>query len=250
MSEQSTSLLATSREPGHSRDARRLRREGLVLGTVYGGGKDPVSFQIDARTCAHALAHARAVIDLQIDVRPANPWCSRSASVTPSAGDDAHRPAARRPRQADPGSGDVELIDVDELRRQGRAASSRTRSREVTVEAKPTTSPTSIQHSIAGLEIGGTVTLGELKRSAGVTIIGDPDPVIATLSAPRRGMLTRTDGELELETEVVGEGEPRLRPRATPKPPPPTASSSAAAHRCRCCIAASAHRRLVDSRPR
>ena len=60
MSEQSTSLLATSREPGHSREARRLRREGLVLGTVYGGGKDPVSFQIDASRLRNALARAGA----------------------------------------------------------------------------------------------------------------------------------------------------------------------------------------------
>ena len=67
MSEQSTSLLATRREPVSSRDARRLRREGLVLGTVYGGGKDPVSFQIDARVLRNALAHSGAVIDLQID---------------------------------------------------------------------------------------------------------------------------------------------------------------------------------------
>ncbi len=29
--------------------ARRLRRSGKVPGVVYGGGEDPVSFEVDAR---------------------------------------------------------------------------------------------------------------------------------------------------------------------------------------------------------
>ena len=88
MSEQSTSLLATSREPGHSREARRLRREGLVLGTVYGGGKDAASFQIDARTLRTALARAGSVIDLQIDGSTAEPVVLKERCPSP-------RPAGR-----------------------------------------------------------------------------------------------------------------------------------------------------------
>src|SRR5579863_6858444 len=90
MSEQSTSLLATSREPGHSREARRLRREGLVLGTVYGGGKDPVSFQIDARTLRNTLAHSSAVLDLQIDEGKAEPVVVKERVRHPVSGETVH----------------------------------------------------------------------------------------------------------------------------------------------------------------
>ncbi len=106
MSEQSTSLLATSREPGHSREARRLRREGLVLGTVYGGGKDPVSFQIDARTLRNTLAQAGAVIDLQIDGAAAESVVLKERVRHPVSGETMHVDLLRvdlEGRHPDPG---------------------------------------------------------------------------------------------------------------------------------------------------
>jgi len=64
---ESTALKVAPREPGGSRQARRLRREELVLGVVYGGGDDPVSFQVPARELRHALADAGAVLDLSVE---------------------------------------------------------------------------------------------------------------------------------------------------------------------------------------
>ncbi|HWD69078.1 MAG TPA: 50S ribosomal protein L25 [Solirubrobacteraceae bacterium] len=205
MSEQSTSLLASSREPGHSRQARRLRREGLVLGTVYGGGKDPVSFQIDARILRNTLAHASAVLDLQIDSAAAEPVIVKERVRHPVSGATMHVDLLRvdldkliqAPVQ-------VELIDIDESDvKVGGVLEHSIQS--VTVEAKPNDIPDVITHSIAGLEIGGTVSLGEIKAPAGVTIIGDPELVLAAIRTSRSMMAA--EDELELETEVVGEGE-------------------------------------------
>jgi len=87
MSEQSTALTVTRREPAGSRSARRLRREGIVLGTVYGGSKEPVSFQIDARVLRNALAHSGAVIDLQVDGSAAEPVVLKERVRHPVTGD-------------------------------------------------------------------------------------------------------------------------------------------------------------------
>ncbi len=204
MSEQSTSLLATSREPGHSRQARRLRREGLVLGTVYGGGKDPASFQIDARTLRNALAHSGAVIDLQIDGAAVESVVLKERVVHPVSGLTMHIDLLRVDlNTAIEAQVSLELIDTEDTDVKIGGVLENT-VREVTVEAKPGDIPDVIQHSIAGLEINGTVTLGELKAPAGVTIIGDPELVIAAIRTPRS--MAALD-ELELETEVVGEGE-------------------------------------------
>jgi large subunit ribosomal protein L25 len=205
MSEQSTSLLATSREPGHSREARRLRREGLVLGTVYGGGKDPASFQIDARTLRNALAHSGAVIDLQIDGKAADSVVLKERVRHPVSGETMHIDLLRVDlKKAIQTQVALELIDIDDsdVKIGGVLDNS---IREVTLEAVPTAIPDVIQHSIAGLEFGGTVTLGEIKAPEGTTIIGDPDLVIAAMRTSR-SMLAESGDELELETEVVGEG--------------------------------------------
>ncbi len=207
MSEQSTSLLATRREPGHSREARRLRREGLVLGTVYGGGKDPVSFQIDARTLRNALAHAGAVIDLQIDGSISEPVVLKERVRHPVSGATMHVDLLRvdltKPiQQPVP----LELTDVEESEVKVGGVLENT-VRELIVEAKPNDIPDLIQHSIAGLEVGGTVTLGDIKAPEGTTIIGDPDLVIAAIRTSRGMMAAEAAEEIELETEVVGEGE-------------------------------------------
>lgn len=209
MSEQSTSLLASSREPGHSRQARRLRREGLVLGTVYGGGKDPVSFQIDARVLRNTLAHSSAVLDLQIDSAAAEPVVVKERVRHPVTGETLHidllRVDLNRPIQAPV---TLELIDVDEsdVKNGGVLEHS---IQTLTVEAKPNDIPDAIQHSIAGLEMNGTVTLGEIKAPAGVTIIGDPELAIAAIRVPRSmaAFEAEVEAEFETEPELVGEGE-------------------------------------------
>ena len=207
MSEQSTALQVTRREPAGSRSARRLRREGIVLGTVYGGGKDPVSFQIDARILRNTLAHAGAVLDLTIDSDKAEPVVLKERVRHPVSGETMHVDLLRvdlsKPIQAQVA---LELIDVEESDvKVGGVLENPIR--EVTLEALPTAVPDVIQHSIAGLKVGVGLTLGEIVAPEGTKIIGDPDQVIATIRTSR-GMAAAADGEdgIELETEVVGEG--------------------------------------------
>ena len=64
---ETTALSVEPREPGGSREARRLRRTGKVPGVVYGGGEDTFAFQVDARVLRQALAHHGAVLELRID---------------------------------------------------------------------------------------------------------------------------------------------------------------------------------------
>ena len=62
MASQATKLTLNPREPGSSRATRRLRRDGRVPGVIYGGGSDPVSFEVDERELRHALAAQGAVV--------------------------------------------------------------------------------------------------------------------------------------------------------------------------------------------
>ena len=77
--------------------------------------------------------------------------------------------------------------------------------RELTIEALPTDIPDSIQHDVSELVIGDTVTLEAVTPPAGVTLLDDPETVIATLSPPR--LQLEEEPEIEEETELVAEGE-------------------------------------------
>jgi large subunit ribosomal protein L25 len=77
--------------------------------------------------------------------------------------------------------------------------------RELTVEALPTEIPDSLQHDVSALVIGDTVTLDALKPPSNVTLVDDPETVIATLTPPK--LQLEEEPELEEETELVGEGE-------------------------------------------
>ncbi|MDA8069546.1 MAG: 50S ribosomal protein L25 [Actinomycetota bacterium] len=203
MPQQSTSLSASRREPAGSRGARRLRRSGLVLGTVYGGGKEPVSFQVDARILRNALAHSGAVIDLQIDAGASEPVVLKERVRHPVSGETVHIDLLRvdlaRPIQQPVA---LELTDVEESDVKLGGVLEHT-VRELTVEAIPTAIPDVIRHSIAGLAVGSSVTLGEIVAPEGTAIIGDPELVVAAIRSSR-GMAAEAGTEIELETELVG----------------------------------------------
>ena len=88
-----TALKVVQREPAGSRATRRLRREGNVPGIVYGGGDDPVPFQVDARELRQALAHAGAVLDLSIDGAGATPVVLKAHAPPGQRSHDSCRPA-------------------------------------------------------------------------------------------------------------------------------------------------------------
>ena len=77
--------------------------------------------------------------------------------------------------------------------------------RELTIEALPTDIPDSLTHDVSTMEINDTITLEALTPPATVTLVDDPETVIATLTPPR--LQLEAEDEIESETEVVGEGE-------------------------------------------
>jgi large subunit ribosomal protein L25 len=200
----STTLAVTSREPSGSRSARRLRRDGHVPGIVYGGGKDPLPFSIDARDLRIALAHAGAVLDLQVDGQRGTPVVVKELVRHPVNGETMHLDLLRvRLDQAIQATVILDLTGAEDSPGVKSGGVLEQPLRELTIEALPNDIPDSIQHDVSALEIGDTVTLDAIAAPRGVTIIGEPDTAVATLSAPR--LQVEPDTEIEEETEVVGE---------------------------------------------
>jgi large subunit ribosomal protein L25 len=200
-----TKLDARLRTAEGSRAARRLRREGRIPGVLYGGGEDPIAFDVDARELRHALAAAGAVLDVAID-GSSSAAVVKHADHHPVRGETMHLDLLRvRLDVAIQATVGIELTGADQapgVREGGGVLEHITH--EVTIEALPAEIPESIVHDVSAMQIGDTVFLSAVTPPAGVTLVGDLDEmVIAILSAPR--LETETGEEIEQETERVGE---------------------------------------------
>jgi large subunit ribosomal protein L25 len=206
MASQSTKLSLTSREPSSSRATRRLRRAGQVPGVIYGGGADPVPFQVDERELRHALAARGAVLELAID-GSSTPAVLKDAHYHPVRGETLHVDFLRvRLDVAIHAVVMLDLVGAEEAPgvREGGVLEQVTR--ELNIEALPGDIPETIRYDVSHMQINETAALSAVTPPSGVTLLDDPDEtVIATLVPPTVDVEAEEEA-LEEETERVGEG--------------------------------------------
>jgi large subunit ribosomal protein L25 len=204
MAADQSTLTVHSREPDGSRAARRLRRSGRVPGVLYGGEGEALSFDVDARELRHALAASGAVLDLSIDGAKASPVVLKEAQRDPVRGETTHVDLLRvRLDTKIHAVVALELTGTEEAPgvKQGGVLEHVTR--ELNIEALPTSIPESIVFDVGAMEIGETVTLESVSAPEGVSLLDDLETVVAILSPPR--LQSEAEPEIESETGLVGE---------------------------------------------
>jgi large subunit ribosomal protein L25 len=78
---------------------------------------------------------------------------------------------------------------------------------EVLVRALPDAIPDGIEVDVSALEAGGVLHLSDVTAPAGVVLLGDPELVVASVTAPSRVEIAEEEGEeveAEVEPEIVG----------------------------------------------
>jgi large subunit ribosomal protein L25 len=206
MATQATKLTLTAREPASSRATRRLRRAGRVPGVIYGGGAEPVAFEVDERELRHALAARGAVLELAID-GDSTPAVLKDAHYDPVRGTTLHVDFLRvRLDVAIHATVLLDLVGAEDAPGTREGGVLEQVARELNIEALPGDIPESIQYDVSGMQINDTVTLSAVTPPRGVTLLDDPDEtVIATLVPPALDIDAEEEA-MEEETEVVGEG--------------------------------------------
>jgi large subunit ribosomal protein L25 len=205
MASQTTKLTVSPRSDQGSRGIRRLRRAGLIPGVLYGGGEDPVTFEVPERELRHALAASGAVVELQID-GAATPCVLKDRQVHPVRSETMHvdfvrvdlKVAIQSPVHVMLEGGE----DAPGVREGGVLAQT---AMELTVEALPNDIPEAITVDVSGLEAAGTLTLAEVAAPEGVTFVDDPETVVASITMPDTTDAGEGD-EIEAEVGVVGQG--------------------------------------------
>src|SRR3954452_23518347 len=202
----STTLTIEPRESSNSRATRRLRRDGRVPGVLYGLGDDPLTFSVAARDLRHALHGAGAVIELTGDGTGTTPAVLKDSQRHPVRGDVMHvdllRVDMNKPIQSPVA---VHIIGAEDAPGSKEGGVLEHVTREVNVEALPAEIPEFIEFDVSEMNINDTATLEQMQAPAGVTLLDDPETVIATLTPPR--VEVEPDEDLETETELVGDGE-------------------------------------------
>jgi large subunit ribosomal protein L25 len=206
MANDRATLKVAPRTEFGSRESRRLRREGMVPGVVYGQGGETRSFQVGARELEQILSEGHALLDLEVEGTDAVPVVIKEQQRHPVREDLQHIDCLQvRLDEAIQAEVAVELSGTEEAPgvREGGILEHVTR--EITIEALPTEIPDQITADVSWMAIGDTLQLSALTPPRGVAFVAEePEEVtLATLSPPR--VEEEPEPELEEEAELVGE---------------------------------------------
>jgi large subunit ribosomal protein L25 len=204
-------LEVQQREKRGSADARRLRREGLIPGVLYGRGKSPHPFSVHERELRRALtgpAGLHAILDVVLD------------------GQKTSHASILKDYQQDIISGRLAHVDLQEVRLDqpiqaevvielvGEAAGSieggvlSQVTREINVEALPLEVPERIEVDVSSMQMGDTLRLVDVAVQEGITFLDDPEEtVIATVTVPTQIIEPEPEEEELEEGEELAEGE-------------------------------------------
>jgi large subunit ribosomal protein L25 len=202
MAGERTKLIVKTREHLGSSETRRLRRQGLVPGVLYGAG-EPVSICIEERELRRALTGAaglHSILDVEIDgTGKAHASILKDYQVDKVRGGvthvDLHEVRLDQPITA---SVSVHLTGGDEAPgvREGGVLSQPLR--EIQISALPLEVPEHIDLDVSHMATGDTLRISDIDVGDTVTLLDDPETVVATVTAPTR--------EVEPEEEAA-EGE-------------------------------------------
>jgi large subunit ribosomal protein L25 len=199
-------LIVSERTKLGSSESRRLRRQGLIPGVLYGRA-NPIAIAIGERDLRHALtgrAGSHAVLDVAID------------------GGSEHS-AILKEFQRDKVRGTITHVDLQEVRldqpiqtavsitlvgepvgvKEGGVLNQV--ANEVNIEALPLEVPQHLEADVSGLGIGDTLRLSGVTVPAGVKFLDDPDEtVIASVQMAREEVEEPVEGEEGAEEAVEG----------------------------------------------
>jgi large subunit ribosomal protein L25 len=208
MASDRATLKVSQRETFGSRATRRLRREGLVPGIVYGQGGEARPFQVPARELRVLLLEGHTLLDLELDGSKAVPVVIKEQQQHPVRGDVLHLDCLEvRLDEEIQSEVPIELEGGDQAPGVKEGGVLEHVTREVTVEALPTEIPEQMTVDVSEMVIGDTISLATVSPPAGTKfMVDEPEEItIATLSPPR--IEEEPEPEVEEEAELVGEGE-------------------------------------------
>jgi large subunit ribosomal protein L25 len=202
-------LQVLERESRGTAESRRLRKQGLIPGVLYGRGNAPQAFCVEERELRRALtggAGLHAILDVTLDGGQARPSILKQYQQDPVRGTLTHIDLQEvRLDEAIQARVVIELIGEPVGVTEGGVLSQVVR--EITVEALPLEVPEHLDLDVTGMAIGDTLRLVDLPVQEGVKFLDDPEEtVLATVTMPTKFVEPEPE-EIEGEEGELEEGE-------------------------------------------
>lgn len=201
------SIEVKKREETGKGAARRLRRNGLIPGVVYGSNRDPEALTVDPVDLKGKI-HSNAIIDLDIEGE------EETVMIKDFQKDVIKEEIIHV---------DFQKISMDEtihitvpIKLVGDAPGVREGGvlqqlmREVDIEVLPSDIPDELELNIDELTLSDSLEVSDLDIPEEVNVINSLDDVIVTVVAPSEEIEEEEEEELEeefIEPEVIGEEE-------------------------------------------
>jgi large subunit ribosomal protein L25 len=170
-----------------SAESRRLRKQGLIPGVLY-GREQPIAITVPERELRHALTGAggtHAVLDVVVDSGKTHSSVLKEFQQDPVRGYITHIDLQEvRLDQPIHASVSVTLVGEPVGVKEGGILTQVTNT--VNIEALPLEIPEHLELDVSGLAIGESARLSQVKVPDGVTLLDDPEEtVLASVAMPR-----------------------------------------------------------------
>jgi large subunit ribosomal protein L25 len=174
-------LVATARTEFGKGAARRIRRAHQIPAVLYGHGADPLHIALPGHETMLALKHSNALLTIAIDGK-------NHLAIAKDVQRDAVRNVIEHVDLLTVKKGEKIAVTIP-VHVVGESAPGTIHfveaSQGLHVTAEATHIPEAIEVSVEGLEAGTTLRGGDVVLPAGVTLAGDPEEPVVSVSVPQ-----------------------------------------------------------------
>ena len=201
---ETVSLVAQPRADYGTRASRRLRKQGLVPGVIYGHKEATVSLAVSGDELTKAIRQGSRIVDLKLGEK-AETALVKDVQWDPLGHDILHIDFARV-------SADERVELAVALALRGTAPGVTAGGvlmqplHQLTVECLATAIPDSIRVNIGTLQIGDVLHVRDLKLPEGVVAKDEPDAVVVQVTAPQAEEEAAAGPGEVAEPEVITKG--------------------------------------------
>lgn len=206
-------IKAERRESSRRSDLSALRNGGYIPAVVYGYQLENVPVAVSERELTMTLREVgrNGVIRLEVEGKPVNVILN-DYQLDVLKGDFRHADfLAIDMNEELEAEVNITLLGDEDAPGVKEGGTINQPLWTVNVKAKPSDVPETLEVDVSGLQVGETLTIGDVKASWGVEVMDEDDAVLVTITAPRTqeemDSLDEEPAETTAEPEVIGEKE-------------------------------------------